>query len=174
MTRSTTKKLTEPLDKTKREFHRRRRAAWRQRKNESLAMSGRNLFDDEASSSTNGGAKPLTPIKPLRERSLPSSAGFQNHIIISAEQTRNIVDSHDVWLIQGECYASFTSPSKQKQKNGLIKHLPPKSRRGSNSSHDSSITSFQQAVPRSFETLSFDSNRGLRNLSKAPRFASRI
>ncbi|GJZ07660.1 hypothetical protein Tco_0541453 [Tanacetum coccineum] len=42
MTRSTTKKLTKPLDEPEREFHRPRRAAWRQQQNESLAIVGRN------------------------------------------------------------------------------------------------------------------------------------
>ncbi|GJX40271.1 hypothetical protein Tco_0255261 [Tanacetum coccineum] len=72
MTRSTTKKFTEPLDEPEREFRRRRRAAWRQQQNESLAIAGRNLLDDEASSSTNARAKPSTPPpkKNLREHSL--------------------------------------------------------------------------------------------------------
>nr|GEY35711.1 hypothetical protein [Tanacetum cinerariifolium] len=50
---STTKKLTEPLDEPEREFRGLKRAAWRQQQNESLAIAGRNLFDDEASSSNN-------------------------------------------------------------------------------------------------------------------------
>ncbi|GJW12417.1 zinc finger, CCHC-type containing protein [Tanacetum coccineum] len=49
MTRSTVKKLTEPLDKPKREFQRLRRVALRQHQNESLAIAGRNLFNDDAS-----------------------------------------------------------------------------------------------------------------------------
>ncbi|GJW05473.1 hypothetical protein Tco_1564329 [Tanacetum coccineum] len=63
MTRSTTKKLTKPLDEPKREFCRLRRAAWRQQKNESLTIAGKNLFDDEASSSNNARAEPLIPTK---------------------------------------------------------------------------------------------------------------
>ncbi|GJV00837.1 hypothetical protein Tco_1330107 [Tanacetum coccineum] len=53
MTCSTTKKLMKPLKEPEREFHKRRRAVWRQHQNESLAIAGRNLFEDEASSSTN-------------------------------------------------------------------------------------------------------------------------
>ncbi|GKE42913.1 DNA-directed DNA polymerase [Tanacetum coccineum] len=78
MTRSTTKKLTEPLDKPEREFCRLRRAAWCQQQNESLAIARRNLFNDKASSSNNTGAKPLVPSKTLREHSLPSSAGLKS------------------------------------------------------------------------------------------------
>ncbi|GJV70879.1 hypothetical protein Tco_1490874 [Tanacetum coccineum] len=85
MTRSTTKKLTEPLEEPEREFRRLRRTAWSQQKNESLAIAGRNLFDDEASSSNSIGAKPLVPSKTLREHSLPSSAVFQNPITLPTE-----------------------------------------------------------------------------------------
>ncbi|GJZ85691.1 hypothetical protein Tco_0651030 [Tanacetum coccineum] len=46
MIRSTTKKLAEPLDEPEREFRRRRRAAWHQQQNESLAIAKRNLFND--------------------------------------------------------------------------------------------------------------------------------
>ncbi|GKA61356.1 DNA-directed DNA polymerase [Tanacetum coccineum] len=53
MTRSTVKKLAEPLEEPKRELHRCRKAATRQQQNESLAIGGRNLFDDEASSFVN-------------------------------------------------------------------------------------------------------------------------
>ncbi|GJZ12482.1 reverse transcriptase [Tanacetum coccineum] len=77
MTRSTTKKLTKPLDEPEREFRRLRRASWRQQQNESLAIAGRNLFDDEASSSNNTGAKPLVPSKTLKEHSLPRTCTFQ-------------------------------------------------------------------------------------------------
>ncbi|GJS37745.1 hypothetical protein Tco_0536127 [Tanacetum coccineum] len=49
MTRSTVKKLTEPLDEPEREFRRLRRAALRSHQNDSLAIARRNLFDDEAS-----------------------------------------------------------------------------------------------------------------------------
>ncbi|GJV16129.1 reverse transcriptase domain-containing protein [Tanacetum coccineum] len=49
MTRSTVKRLTEPLDEPEREFRRLRRAALPSHQNESLAITGRNLFDDEAS-----------------------------------------------------------------------------------------------------------------------------
>nr|GEX85843.1 hypothetical protein [Tanacetum cinerariifolium] len=50
MTRSTVKRLTKPLDEPEREFQRLRRAALRLHQNDSLAIAGRNLFDDEASS----------------------------------------------------------------------------------------------------------------------------
>ncbi|GJW76678.1 DNA-directed DNA polymerase [Tanacetum coccineum] len=93
----------EPLDEPEREFRRLRRAALRQHQNESLAITGRNLFDDEASSSNNAGTKPTTPLKSLREHSIPSSASFQNSIILPAEQTGRIVNSRDIFLIQGTC-----------------------------------------------------------------------
>ncbi|GJS51945.1 hypothetical protein Tco_0625307 [Tanacetum coccineum] len=80
-----------------------RRAAWRLHRNELLAISRRNLFDDEASSSNNTRTKPSTPLKTLREHSLPNSFGFQNPIVLPAEQTWRIVISHDILLIQGTC-----------------------------------------------------------------------
>ncbi|GKB38848.1 hypothetical protein Tco_0883790 [Tanacetum coccineum] len=46
----------------------------RSHQNESLAIAGRNLFDDEASSSNNTGAKPPTPPKTLHEHSRPNSS----------------------------------------------------------------------------------------------------
>ncbi|GJZ06516.1 DNA-directed DNA polymerase [Tanacetum coccineum] len=76
MTRSTVKNLMEPLDKPEREFRRLRRAALRSHQNDSLAISGRNLFDDEASSSNNTEPNPKT----LHEYSCPTSSGFQNPI----------------------------------------------------------------------------------------------
>nr|GEV76222.1 hypothetical protein [Tanacetum cinerariifolium] len=72
MTRSTDKRLTKPLDEPKREFQRLKRAAWHLQQNESLAISERNLFDDEASSSNNTRAKPQTPPKTLHEHSHPN------------------------------------------------------------------------------------------------------
>ncbi|GKD74352.1 hypothetical protein Tco_1332634 [Tanacetum coccineum] len=209
MTRSTTKKLAEPLDEPEREFHRRRRATWHQQQNESLAIAGRNLFDDEASSSTCAGVKSSTLLKTFLEPSLPNSIGFQNPIILPSEQTGNIVNSRDILLIQGACtfqglesetqfitsdttlvswttynlvelqkirlgYASSTFSLKEKQNNGLIKYLPSKSQHRSSSSHDSSITSSRPAVPRSYETRSFDSNKELTNPSKAPGSVFRI
>nr|GEX27576.1 hypothetical protein [Tanacetum cinerariifolium] len=91
MTCSTTKKLTEPLDEPEKEFCRLRRASWRQQHNEFLAIAERNLFDDEASSSNNTGAKRLVPSKTLGEHSLPSSASFQNPITLLADQTGRII-----------------------------------------------------------------------------------
>ncbi|GJW77141.1 hypothetical protein Tco_0138823 [Tanacetum coccineum] len=82
MTRSTVKRLTEPLEKPERELQRLRRAALRSHQNDSLAISERNLFDDEASSSNNPGPKPPTPPKTLHEHSRPTSFGFQNPITL--------------------------------------------------------------------------------------------
>nr|GEU57930.1 copia protein [Tanacetum cinerariifolium] len=90
----------EPLEEPKREFRRRRKAAYHQEQNESLAIAERNLFDDEASSFANFEPTPSYSSKILREHSSPSSAGFQNPIVLPAEQTGNIVDSRDIWLIQ--------------------------------------------------------------------------
>ncbi|GJS08849.1 DNA-directed DNA polymerase [Tanacetum coccineum] len=78
MTRSTVKKLMEPLDEPEREFRRLRRVALRQHQNESLAITRRNLFDDEVSSSNDNRTKPVTPLKALREHSLPNSAGLKS------------------------------------------------------------------------------------------------
>ncbi|GKA96126.1 hypothetical protein Tco_0818221 [Tanacetum coccineum] len=103
MTRSTVKRLTKPLDETKRELRRLRRSTWRLHQNESLAMAGRNLFDDEASSSNNTETKPPTPLKTLREHSRPNSYGFQNPITLLTEQTGRIIDAHHILLIQGTC-----------------------------------------------------------------------
>ncbi|GJT40131.1 hypothetical protein Tco_0939996 [Tanacetum coccineum] len=71
--------------------------------NESLAIAGRNLFDDEASSSNNTIAKLPTPPKTLHEHSRLNSSGFENLITFPTEQTRRIVDSRDIWLIQSTC-----------------------------------------------------------------------
>ncbi|GJR78123.1 hypothetical protein Tco_0148908 [Tanacetum coccineum] len=99
MTRSTTKKLTEPLDEPEREFRRCRRAAWRQQQNESLAIAERNLFEDEASSSTNARAKPSIPLKTLREHSLPSSASA--HEVDECDQNK---PPEQVCLSRGDIY----------------------------------------------------------------------
>ncbi|GJY80571.1 hypothetical protein Tco_0493322 [Tanacetum coccineum] len=64
MTRSITKKLKKPLDEPERKFCKLRRAVWRQQQNESLAIAGRNLFNNKASSFNNTRAKPLVPSKP--------------------------------------------------------------------------------------------------------------
>ncbi|GKE69455.1 hypothetical protein Tco_1527527 [Tanacetum coccineum] len=103
MTRSTVKKLTKPLDEPEREFRRLRKAAMRSHQNESLAIAGRNLFDDEASSSNNTGAKLPMPPKTLHKHSCPNSSNFQNPIIFQTEQTGRVVDSRDIWLIQSTC-----------------------------------------------------------------------
>ncbi|GJS56868.1 hypothetical protein Tco_0651652 [Tanacetum coccineum] len=101
MTRSTIKRLKKPLDKTKREFQRLRRAVWRLHQNESLAIARRNLFDDEASSSNNTRTKPPTPLKTLREHYRPNSFGFQTPITLPTEQTGRIINARDILLIQG-------------------------------------------------------------------------
>ncbi|GJX12261.1 hypothetical protein Tco_0204019 [Tanacetum coccineum] len=78
MTRNTVKRLTKPLDEPEREFQRLRKVAMRSHQNESLAIAGRNHFDDEASSSNNTRAKLLTPPKTLHEHSRPNSSGLKN------------------------------------------------------------------------------------------------
>nr|GEY71944.1 hypothetical protein [Tanacetum cinerariifolium] len=100
MTCSTVKRLTKPNEEPKREFWRRRKSAQRPHQNESLAIAGTNLFDDEASSSYNTGAKPPTPPKTLHEHSHPNYSGFLNPITFPIKQTGRIVDSRDIWLIQ--------------------------------------------------------------------------
>ncbi|GJX00291.1 DNA-directed DNA polymerase [Tanacetum coccineum] len=119
MTRSTVKKLTEPLDEPEREFRMLRRATLHQHQNESLAIAERNLFDDDASSSNDNRTKPVTPLKALREHSLLNSASFQNPIILRTEQTGRIVNSRDIWLIQRTCtFQGLKSENPLK----LIKH----------------------------------------------------
>ncbi|GJW30833.1 reverse transcriptase domain-containing protein [Tanacetum coccineum] len=103
MTRSNVKRLTEPIDEPEREFRRLKRVALRSHQNESLAIAGRNLFDNEASPSNNTGPKSSAPPKTLHEHSHPTSSGFQNPITIPTEQTGRIVDSHDIWFIQNTC-----------------------------------------------------------------------
>ncbi|GKC16814.1 hypothetical protein Tco_1013596 [Tanacetum coccineum] len=68
MTRSTVKKLEEPLEDPERELHRRRKAASHQKWNESLAIARRNLFNDETS---NYYPRPSIPTK----LSLTNNAG---------------------------------------------------------------------------------------------------
>nr|GEU93747.1 hypothetical protein [Tanacetum cinerariifolium] len=79
------------------------RAAIRSHQNESLVIAGRNLFDDEASSSNNTGTKLPTPPKSLYEHSRPSPFSFLNPIAFLTEQTGRIVNSRDIWLIQSTC-----------------------------------------------------------------------
>ncbi|GJV52462.1 zinc finger, CCHC-type containing protein [Tanacetum coccineum] len=74
MTRSTVKRLTKPLDEPEREFRRLRRVALRSHQNGSLAIAGRNLFDDEASSSNDTRPKPPTSPNTLHEHSRPTSS----------------------------------------------------------------------------------------------------
>ncbi|GJT59163.1 reverse transcriptase domain-containing protein [Tanacetum coccineum] len=75
----------------------------RSHQNEYLAIAGRNLFDDEAPSSNNTGAKLPTPPKTLQEHSRPNSFGFRNPITFPTEQTGRIINSRDIWLIQSTC-----------------------------------------------------------------------
>ncbi|GKA48492.1 hypothetical protein Tco_0741450 [Tanacetum coccineum] len=58
------KKLKEPSEEPESELYRHRKATIRQQQNESLDIAGRNLFDNEASPSTNSGPKPTPPITP--------------------------------------------------------------------------------------------------------------
>ncbi|GJX00576.1 hypothetical protein Tco_0184489 [Tanacetum coccineum] len=139
MTRSTVKRLTKPLDEPEREFQRLKRAAWRLQQNESLAIAGRNLFDDEASSSNNTRANPPTPPKTLHEHSHPNPFGFQNPITLQTKQTgRILTEPQGIHL----GYASSISLSKEKRQNGLTEYLPLKSRHEISSYHDSLTTSF--------------------------------
>ncbi|GJS14727.1 DNA-directed DNA polymerase [Tanacetum coccineum] len=100
MTRCTVNRLTKPLDEPEREFRRLRRSALRSHQNESLDIAGRNLFDDKASPSNNTRPKPPTLPKTLHEHSRPTSSDFQNLITVPTEQTKRIVNSRDIWLIQ--------------------------------------------------------------------------
>ncbi|GKE29700.1 DNA-directed DNA polymerase, partial [Tanacetum coccineum] len=100
MMRSTVKRLIKPLGKPEREFRRLKKAAMHSHQNESLVIVRRNLLDDEASSSNNTRAKLPTPPKTLHEHSRLNSFGFQNPITFPTEQTRRIIDSRDIWLIQ--------------------------------------------------------------------------
>ncbi|GKB03088.1 hypothetical protein Tco_0831177 [Tanacetum coccineum] len=90
MTRNTVKRLTKPLDEPEREFRRRRKAALRSHQNKTLAIARRNLFDDEASSSYNTGAKPPTPPKNLYEHSHPNFSGFENDLWDDVSPPMNI------------------------------------------------------------------------------------
>ncbi|GJX67683.1 hypothetical protein Tco_0303410 [Tanacetum coccineum] len=103
MTRSTARKFFEPLDEPEREIHWRRKAARRHQQNESLIVGGRNLFDDVASSSGNTKPKIVSVPKSLHEHSRPNPSGFQNPIVFQEEQTGDIVDARDIWLIQNVC-----------------------------------------------------------------------
>ncbi|GKE70598.1 hypothetical protein Tco_1528670, partial [Tanacetum coccineum] len=99
MTRSTIKRLTEPLNEPKREFRRLRRAALRSHQNDSLAIAGRNLFDDEASLSNNTRPKPSTPPKTLLKHSHPTS--FGSHKANECELNN---PSEQVCLFGGDIY----------------------------------------------------------------------
>ncbi|GJR30560.1 hypothetical protein Tco_1106792 [Tanacetum coccineum] len=95
----TVKRLTKPLDKPEREFRRLRKAAMCSHQNESLAIAGRNLFDDEASFSNNTRTKLPTPPKTLHEHSCPNSSG--SHEADEYEQNN---PSEQVCLSRGDIY----------------------------------------------------------------------
>nr|GEU62510.1 putative reverse transcriptase domain-containing protein [Tanacetum cinerariifolium] len=99
MTLSTVKRLTKPLDEPKREFRRRRKPALHSHQNKSLSISGRNLFDDEASSSCKNGAKPPTPPKTLHEHSHPNSSGSHE-----ADECNHTNRAEQVCLSGGDIY----------------------------------------------------------------------
>ncbi|GJY66462.1 hypothetical protein Tco_0468700 [Tanacetum coccineum] len=122
MTRRTVKKLTKPLEEPNREICILRNASRRPQQNESLAIVGRDLFDDEASSSFNSEPKINPPAKTLREHSHPNSFGFQSPIIFPMEQTRKILDSHDVWLIQATAKGGM--PTKEESPISLNHKIP--------------------------------------------------
>nr|GEY90752.1 DNA-directed DNA polymerase [Tanacetum cinerariifolium] len=100
MTRSTIRRLFEPLDELEREVHQRRKAARRHPPKKSLNIARRNLFNERAPSF--GNAEPtITPVpKTLHEHSRPNQARFQNTITFPEKQTGEVLDSHDIWLIQ--------------------------------------------------------------------------
>ncbi|GJR35320.1 hypothetical protein Tco_1211004 [Tanacetum coccineum] len=99
MTRSTVKRLTKPLDEPEREFRRRRKAALRSHQNETLAIAGRNLFDDEASSSYNTGAKPPTVPKTLHGHSYHNSSGSNE-----VDECKQTNQAKQVCLSGGDIY----------------------------------------------------------------------
>ncbi|GKD94722.1 DNA-directed DNA polymerase [Tanacetum coccineum] len=103
MTCSTTRRLFKPFDEPEREMHRRRKAARRHPPNESLNIDGRNLFNEGASSS--GNVEPAITLVPktLHEHSRPNQAGFQNSFTFLEEQTGEVFDAHDIWLIKSVC-----------------------------------------------------------------------
>nr|GEV49845.1 Gag-Pol polyprotein [Tanacetum cinerariifolium] len=114
---------TQAFKEPERELHRGRKAASRQQRNESLAIAGRNLFDDENPPDVNSENIITPPIKSLREYSSPNFAGFQNPIVIPVEQTGRILDLQDAWLIQGLC--TFQG---LESKNPIC-HIPPRQKR---------------------------------------------
>ncbi|GJS87261.1 hypothetical protein Tco_0769897 [Tanacetum coccineum] len=99
MTRSTIKRLTKPLNEPEREFRRLRRAACHLQQNESLAIAGRNLFDDKASSSKNTGVNLPTPPRTLHERSHPNSSGSHE-----ADECKKPNLAEQVCLSRGDIY----------------------------------------------------------------------
>nr|GEU62424.1 protease Do-like 5, chloroplastic [Tanacetum cinerariifolium] len=80
MTCNTVKRLTKPLDKPERDFRRLWKATMRSHQNESFVITGRNLFDDEASSSNNIRAKLSMPPKTLHEHSPPIILGNRQKV----------------------------------------------------------------------------------------------
>ncbi|GJY19961.1 hypothetical protein Tco_0392527 [Tanacetum coccineum] len=103
MTCSTVKKLEEPFKEPEREMHKHRKATSRQQRNESLAIAGRNLFNDEASSSVSSEPKITPLIKSLREHSSPNASSFLNPNILPEEPKNKVLDAQDILLIQDTC-----------------------------------------------------------------------
>nr|GEX39433.1 retrovirus-related Pol polyprotein from transposon TNT 1-94 [Tanacetum cinerariifolium] len=111
------------IQEPERELHRGRKEASRQQRNESLAIAGRNLFDDENPPDVNLENIITPPIKSLREYSSLNFVGFQNPIVLPVEQTRRILDLQDAWLIQGICIFQ------RLESENPICHTPPRQKR---------------------------------------------
>ncbi|GJR64647.1 hypothetical protein Tco_0010712 [Tanacetum coccineum] len=147
MTRSTVKWLTKPLDKPEREFRRLKRAAWRLHQNVSLAIAKRNLFDAEASSSNNTGAKPPTPPKTLHEHSHPNPSGLRNKDPLHHVKCYlSIVDNiHADRATRDTSRLRFFHLSLKGKVAEWLNRIPLlKSRHGISSYHDSLTTSFRK------------------------------
>ncbi|GJR82284.1 hypothetical protein Tco_0153069 [Tanacetum coccineum] len=112
-----------------------------------------------------------------RRRDL-SSNGVEDLTTASGRNRLKLDLEDSTWLTEPQGmhlgYISFTSPSREKRQNGLIKRPPPKSRHGISSSRDFLIISFQQDAPLPLETGSSNSNQGSTNPSKAPGSDNRI
>ncbi|GJT74504.1 DNA-directed DNA polymerase [Tanacetum coccineum] len=113
MTRSTARKLFEPLNEPEREMHRHKKAARRHQQNKSLTVTGKNLFDDVASSSGNTEPKTVPVPKSLHEHSCPNPSSFRNLLVFSEDQTGRIVDARNIWLIQNVCEFQDKTPTNE-------------------------------------------------------------
>ncbi|GJZ29409.1 hypothetical protein Tco_0574056 [Tanacetum coccineum] len=113
------------------------RAAMLSHQNESLVIAGRNLFDDEASSSNNTGSKLPTPPKTLHEHSRPNSSGTSQFQGLKNEDPLRHVNHHlsiidniqadEATRDTSRLRFGSTSPSKEKLQNGLTEYSPLKS-----------------------------------------------